>query len=206
VSQRLKGRKSQIWSYFMKSKGFGRTVCILAGMVVAVGAGAPAQTPEHVVFSGTINDFTPATGVGGPWEVRGHWSLIVKGPSGKADFSAALTMERSDQGVILNGGGDLNNPADRMAHTHNITLVNGALTPITNGYEWTGPATITANGTFPPPFGSAIPTLTIDITGGNTVPFSNITLLFGAPASGHFGMAPLHGVVRTQDKGDPDRH
>jgi hypothetical protein len=186
----------------MKSKAFAWTICITAVMALAVGTGALAQTPKHMTFRGTINDFTPATPVSGPWEVRGHWSLMVKGGSGKADFSASLTMERSDLGVMQSGGGDLDNPTDRNAHTHHITLVDGELTSIPNGYQWTGKATITANGMFPPPFGSQLPTLTIDITGGNSVPFSNVTLLFGDPAAGHFGGHPLHGVVRTQDKDD----
>ena len=190
----------------MKSKAFGGTIRIITVMVLAVGAGALAQTPKHITFRGTINDFTPASGVSGPWEVRGHWSLMVKGESGKADFSAALTMERSDLGVMQSGGGNLDNPVDRNAHTHHITLVDGEFSRTSTGYEWTGTATITANGAFPPPFGSDLPTLTIDITGGNSVPFSNITLLFGAPAAGHFGTAPLHGVVRTQDRDDGDGH
>jgi hypothetical protein len=163
-------------------------------------------------FRGTINDFTPAS-TGGPWEVRGHWSLVVKGKYGradKADFSAALTMERSDLGVVQNGGGDLNNPMDRMAHTHHITLVNGEVTAIPGGIEVTGLATITANGVFPPPFGSDLPTLTIDITGGSgpdSVTFSNVSLLFGDPGAGHFGTQPLHGVVvRSSERGDGARH
>lgn len=190
----------------MKSKAFAWTIRIIAVMVLAVGTVVLAQTPKCVTFRGTINDYTPATPVGGPWEVRGHWSLVVKGDSGKADFSAALTMERSDQGVIQSGGDNFNNPMDRMAHTHHITLVDGVLSSIPGGYQWTGKATITANGVFPPPFGSTLPTLTIDITGGNTVPFSNITLAFTDPAAGHFGANPLHGVVRTQDEDEGDRH
>jgi hypothetical protein len=104
----------------------------------------------------------------------------------------------------------LNNPMDRMAHTHHITLVNGEVTDIPGGIEVTGPATITANGVFPPPFGSDLPTLTIDITGGsgeNSVTFSNVSLLFGDPGAGHFGAKPLHGVVvRTADKSGAAGH
>ncbi len=153
-----------------------------------------------------INDFTPASTVspGGPWEVRGDWSLVIRGRYGrsdcKADFSAALTMERSDLGVVQNGGGDLDNPMGRMQHTHHITLTDGEVTSIPGGIQVTGLATVTANGAFPPPFGSTPPTLTIEITGGtgeNSITFSNITLQFGLPAAGHFGTQPLHGVVRS---------
>jgi hypothetical protein len=176
----------------------------MIAVLVALGTGAVAQTPEHMKFRGVINDFTPASTVapGGPWEVRGPWSLVMKGRYGradcKADFSAALTMERSDLGVIKSGGGDLDNATGRMQHTHHITLADGEVTVIPGGIQVTGSAVITANGIFPPPFGSDYPTLTIEITGGtgeNSVAFSNVTLLFGKPAAGHFGTAPLHGVV-----------
>jgi hypothetical protein len=174
-------------------------------MVLAVGAGALAQTPRQITLHGVMNDFTPATPVAGPWEVRGPWSLVVKGRSGKASFSAALTMERSDAGVAQNGGGDLNNPVDRFAHTHHITMLDGEVTPTANGFQVTGSAAITKDGAWPPPFGSSLPTLTIEITGGageNSIAYSNIAVAFGEPASGHFGLAPLHGVVRSVVRGE----
>ena len=43
-------------------------------------------------------------------------------------------------------------------------MVDGEVTLIPNGIEVTGPAAITANGVYPPPFGTGS-TLTIDITG-----------------------------------------
>jgi hypothetical protein len=180
----------------MKSINFARTIAIIAAMVLAAGTNALAQTPKHLYFGGTINDYTPASDAG-PYEVRGHWSLWVD-ESGKADFAADVTMERSDMGVLQNGSSDLNNPTVRNAHTHHIMLRGGTVTALPNGsgFQVIGPAKITANGAFPPPFGPVLPTLTIQITGGNTVPLSNITVLFGAPAAGHFGMYPLHGVVR----------
>jgi len=141
----------------------------------------------------------------------GSWSLVVKCKHGKgvcsADFSAALTMERSDEGITENGHGDFNgdNPADRMAHTHHITLADGQVTTITGGIEIKGPAMVSGNGAFPPPFqtNKDLSALTIDITGGNAVDFSNIALTFGDQAAGHFGTLPLHGVVRgSSDKSD----
>ncbi len=199
----------------MKSKVFPGAVRTIAVLVLTVGTSALAQAPNHVKFRGVINDFTPAS-TGGPWEVRGPWSLVLKGKYGrgdcKADFSAALTMERSDEGIIENGHSDFNgdNPMDRMQHTHHITLVDAEVTTIPGGIQVKGLARITANGTFPPPFGAVLPTLMIEITGGtgeNSVAFSNITLLFGEPAAGHFGTKPLHGVVaRTSEKDDADRH
>lgn len=188
----------------MKSKVFPRATRIIAALALLTGTGMLAEAPEKTTFRGVINDFTPAS-TGGPWEVRGTWSLVVKGKHGnsdsKADFSAALTMERSDEGIIENGHGDFNgtSPADRMAHTHHITLVDGQVTPITGGIEIKGSAMVTGNGSFPAPFqtNTDLSALTIDIRGGNTVTFSNIALTFGDQAAGHFGTQPLHGVVRS---------
>jgi hypothetical protein len=188
----------------MKSKAFRWVLSTIAVLVLAAATSARGENHKYVTFSGTINDYTPQTNdspslpsVAGPWEVRGHWTLVVEVNSGNADFSAELTMERSDQGVSASGGGDFDVPANRNAHTHHIHLVNGKVTFITGGFQVAGPATITANGKFPPPFGSALPTLTIQITGANAVPFSNISVAFGTPADTHFGSAPLHGVVRS---------
>ena len=193
----------------IKAIGWGRNIIAVLGL--AAGTVALAQLPQRALFQGTLNDYTPAGApVSGPWEVRGHWSLDVNGRTNKADFSAALTMERSDQGAIANaptppsGTNPLDNPALRSAHTHHITLLNGKIARITNGFTVTGPATITKDGVFPPPFGPVLPTLTITITGGapnvkGDVVFSNITVAFGPPGDMHFGMNPLHGVIRTVD-------
>jgi hypothetical protein len=175
----------------MKNKGFW--LAQIGVIVLAVSIGAMAQAPTSVNLSGVINDYTPAN-VAGPWEVRGTWSLSVKG-TGTASFSAALTMEHSDQGVLLSGGGDLNSPAARSAHTHHLTLVNGTVTPSAGGFRVTGPATITANGKFPPPFGTSS-TLQIDVVGGNSIAFSNVKITFGGDAANHFGSQPVNGVVQ----------
>ena len=202
----------------MKRKTLVSAVSVVAVLVLAVGAGALAQTPKHMKFAGTLNDYTPAVGTGttsisGPWEVRGHWSMKLKGESGKADFSAELTMERSDQGVILNGKGDFDNnsnstPTPRNPHTHHITLVDGMVTEIPNGFRVTGTAIITGNGAYPPPFGEPS-SLQIDITGAtgmpNEVAFSNIAVTFQGKAANHFGTHPINGVVRS-DKGDAAGH
>jgi hypothetical protein len=209
----------------MKRKTFVSTVSVVTVLVLAAGAGALAQPSKHMKFAGTLNDYTPAVGTGttsisGPWEVRGHWSMKLKGESGKADFSAELTMERSDQGVILNGKGDFDNssnsnPTPRNAHTHHITLSDGMVTEIPNGFRVTGTAIITGNGAYPtgngaypPPFGEPS-SLQIDITGAtgmpNEVAFSNIAVTFQGKAANHFGTHPINGVVRN-DKGDGDKH
>ncbi len=116
---------------FMKSKAFRWVLPTIAVLVLAAAASARGENPRYVIFSGTINDYTPQTNdspslpsVAVPWEVRGHWTLVVNVNSGNADFSAELTMERSDQGVNASGGGDFDVPANRNAHTHHIHLVD----------------------------------------------------------------------------------
>jgi len=175
-------------------------------LVLAVTLAALAEPSRHVKYSGVLNDFTPQNvppTVSGPWEVRGHWSLTINRDSGKADFSAALTMVRSDAGIASSGDGNLNDPTQRNAHTHHITLQGGQVSAIPNGFRVTGPATITANGKLPPPFGPTS-ALQIDITGGNAVELSNVAVTFQEDAAGHFGTSPLHGVVRTVRNFDKD--
>lgn len=199
----------------MNGKALHWAVRVVAVLVLALGTGVLAQAPVPEHLKGIINDYTPATFVVagvpktlGPWEVRGVWSLKVDEDSDTADFSAALTMEHSDQGVISAGGGNFDNTvASRHAHTHHIT-VHGAVThpdPMhPDSFRVKGPATISGNGNTPAPtdFGP-MTTLQIDITGGTIVRFSNIAITFIGDAASHFGNNPIHGVV-TKSQGDDD--
>jgi hypothetical protein len=154
--------------------------------------------PPPVHFSGVINDYTPSNVTpAGPWEIRGPWTLTLEGASGKADFSATLTMALSDYTRTPSNVDTTSGPTSRMQHTHHITMEDGVVTQITGGFEVSGPVSITKDGS-PAPLTAS--TLVIDITGGTTVEFSNITLTFeggtmGAPK--HFGPQAIHGVVRT---------
>lgn len=177
----------------MKYKGFNWSACF-GIFVVLMGIGVPRAQAQGLSLAGVFNDYTPA-GTSGPWEVRGQWSLKINGESGTANFSAALDMERSDMGVTLTGG-DPNNPMSRNAHTHHVLVSNAAVTRIVNGFRVSGPATITGNGNFPPPFGPNT-TVQIDVIGGNTVTPSNIKLTFIGDAATHFGTQPVNGVVRN---------
>lgn len=159
-------------------------------MVVTVSASALAQVQDSgdraLRLSGLINDHTAQ--LAGAWEIHGQWSMSVSGDSGSANFSAILTMERSDLYVLTTGD------PTRTAHTHHITLANATVAPIAGGFEVTGLADITANGNpapLPPPL-----QLTIDITGGTELPYSNIKITFGGGAANHFGTQALSGVVR----------
>jgi hypothetical protein len=185
-----------------------------------LGAAAQAQNPVH--FSGIINDFTPAHNAAGkatgPWEVRGTWRLDLKGDSGLANFSAALTMEDSDYWLLINPNPPANPdaPATRTPHTHHVSMQGAQVTWLdstnmsdcptssyvpatTTGFMITGPASVTGNGGYPPfaPQGQQSQ-LTVCVTGGTQVAFSNITLQFGSPASGHFGSQPINGAVRVR--------
>jgi hypothetical protein len=65
---------------------------------------------------------------------------------------------------------------------------------------------IAANGN-PAPFeknGSSM--LQVCITGGSNVTYSNMTLVFTGPAATHFGTQPIHGAVRSEEKGDEREH
>ena len=131
----------------------------------------PPDHPSH--FVGILNDFSPSTVKGGPWEVRGKWTLDLHGDS--ADFTAAVTMETSDAGIpnVV----DPTNTATRSAHTHHIvashlslstdTTYCSSYSPPTTGpvIVVTGPAQIITGNGGPapsrpwetPPSGSASP-------------------------------------------------
>ena len=191
-------------------------------LVFAVGVGTLAQGQKPVLFGGIINDFTPVhDGKGnasGPWELHGNWQVHLKGDSGFANFSATLTMEDSDYWLVItpNPPANPDAPATRTPHTHHITMENAQVTWLdstnmgdcptssyvpatTTGFMVNGSAHVTGNGGFPPfaPQGQPSP-LQVCITGGMLEKFSNITLVFGAPASGHFGLQPINGAVRMR--------
>lgn len=175
----------------MNMKTCGCTVLILA-----VATGLVAQTSTPTQFSGVIDDYSPATTVTpvGPWEMHGSWTLTLDG-TGKGDFSAALTMELSDYTRNSSNVDSTSGADSRMQHTHNITIQGGAVAQVaTGGFELTGPASITKDGG-PVPFPAS--TLSVTITGGKNVEFSNITLQFQGGAPVHFGPQLIHGVVSS---------
>jgi hypothetical protein len=192
----------------MKTKTLWWTVSGVAvlALVVAIGALAEPRTPRHL--TGVINDYTPISGGMTAWEVRGPWSLNLNPESTTVDFSAALTMELS----VLGQSTANVSTASLTQHTHHITRKDAAVSfetvettdcpkfsPPTSGSVLvvTGNASITANGGLPPfaPTGEPSP-LTVCVSGGTLVPYANITLQFGLPASNHFGSQAIHGVVR----------
>ena len=73
-------------------------------------------------------------------------------------------------------------PANSPAITGSGVVINGTATNTGNG----GPATFEAKGPS---------TLQVCITGGSQVEFSNVSLVYTGPATGHFGSQAIHGVV-----------
>ena len=175
----------------MRNQGYCWMAQALFVLAACLGLFAQSTT---VKLSGVLNDYTPSNvSPTGPWEVRGDWTLVLKPALSQANFEASLTMVRSDYWVTQNSS-TIDDPSQRVPHTHHVTLIGGTVTSITNGFEVSGVATVTASGN-PPPFGSSIP-IVIDVTGGTNVKYSNIKLTFQSPADGHFGTEPLEGVVR----------
>ena len=197
----------------------GMLVCAVA--VIAVGLVVPCvatqvddTTPK--LLRGIINDYTVATGIGGPWEMHGSWLLKLDKHSGKAEFSAVMTMEHNDYFILANpSSASVDNPASRGAHTHHISMT-GQMTADTGTCPADSPATtvrfvitgqpsITGNGN-PAPFEAKGPSsLQICVSGGEEVEYSNVTLQLSGLATTHFGSQAIHGVVRIPHKsGDRD--
>jgi hypothetical protein len=206
----------------MKRITLASAVRVLSVLVLASGTYALAEDrgPEH--FSGLINDYTSATVSGGPYEMHGQWSMQLHRERGTADFYADMTMSsfgttKTDTGVVVEDP----TQAGVNPHTHHIRLTDVAIntdaadaascppykTPTTVRFQISGPLSLmTGNGnvlkgeTDPP-----TSTLQVCVSGGPLVEYSNITLVFGAPANGHFGMQGVHGDVRKVSH-DSDGH
>jgi hypothetical protein len=207
----------------MKSRTLASTVRVLSLLSLISGTCALAEDfsrPTH--FSGLINDYSPANVKGGPWEMHGQWSLDLRREwrSGEtADFSADMTMSGFVTTVVTtppDGTGTVavQTQAGVNPHTHRIRLTNVVVTPdmtgcpaylpplTTSGFQINGTVSlITGNGSNAP-FETTTPptsTLQVCVTGGSEVTHSNVTLVFGGPATTHFGPQAIHGVVRKAD-------
>ncbi len=182
-------------------------------LLLASVSGAHAQDRWPLRFTGLINDYSPSTVKGGPWEMHGQWTLDLKeerrGEHLTADFIADMTM--SDYGTT-NGAADATK-GGQSPHTHHIKISHATITWNMDGCPVFSPATksgfqinetvsiLTGNGSnalFEP----APPEtkLQVCISGGDetpgSVPFSNMTMVFVGPATAHFGTQAIHGVVR----------
>jgi hypothetical protein len=196
-------------------KSYTLTTAVRLFLLLALVSGGCAFAQDHrpVHFGGLINDYSPATVKGGPWEMHGQWTLDLLDERDReprtADFIVDMTMSdygTTDGAVDATKGGE-------SPHTHHIQLIHAPITWNMDGCPAVSPATkmgfqindtvslITGNGSNAP-FEPTPPTtkLQICITGGDeiagSVTNSNITLVFTGPATMHFGTQAIHGVVR----------
>jgi hypothetical protein len=191
----------------MKRKTLLWTVRVASVAALATATVMLAQDPKPRHLTGVINDYTPISGGTTAWEVSGPWSLRINDETGKASFSASITMGLSVLGQTSANVGTTN----LAQHTHNITMKDATVTYdptdcppnalTTPAYvariKIDGTASVFANGSVAP-FGQ-YSQLQVCIAGGKDtpyVPFSNITLVFADPAATHFGPLPIHGLVQ----------
>jgi hypothetical protein len=201
----------------MKSRTLASAVRVLSLLLVVSGTCALAQESRPVHLIGLINDYSPLDPniKGSPYEMHGQWSMDVNAIRGTADFSADMTM--SDYGTTA---GVLDaTKGGASPHTHHIVLTKVRITwnmtgcptyaaPAPKmGFQLNGTVSLmTGNGNIAP-FETNPPssTLQVCVIGGNDVkyslPNSNITLVFGGPATTHFGQQAIHGVVRATSDG-----
>jgi hypothetical protein len=205
----------------MKNKFCSCGLCIIAIFALASANSTMAWEPCPEHLSGIINDFTPLvlatpTKPATLYEMRGHWSLNVNNRTGKADFSAFMTMELSDYWILFTNS-DATIAGIRGAHTHHIVMTDATVTPEsttcpgdnpanTARFMLTGPANFVSGNGNPAAFEKNGPSmLQVCITGGTEVTYSNMTLVFTGPATTHFGSQAIHGAVRSLEKLDESK-
>jgi hypothetical protein len=196
----------------MKSKILTSALRVVSLLLLVSGSCALAQERWPVHFSGVINDYSPYDPMitGSPYEMHGQWSLDLH-ERGTADFVADMTMSGygMTNGVLDATKGGMG------AHTHHVKLTNikvmwgivgcpqYGINPVTGGFQISGTVSlITGNGTTAPfdPTSPPVSTLHVCVTGGNEIPYANVTMMFGGPAAvKHFGSQPIHGVVRKPE-------
>lgn len=192
-------------------------LAMLATGVIGLPRAHANEPRSAAIFSGLLNDYTPAAAAGTPYEMHGKWTLDLS-EHGAATFSAEMTMETADF-----ANPDPSDPTKLSPHTHHISVTDGVIhndptdpinwktrcpplkPPVAGGFVVTGTAYVTANGGNAP-FGNPSP-VTICVLGGAHNPavtgtqafveFSNLTLTFGmgSRASTHFGTQAINGVV-----------
>src|SRR5262249_31319641 len=95
------------------------------GLLAAAGLGtivtaAAHDEPQPANFHGLINDYTPATVAGGPYEMHGKWQLELNERRGTATFAAEMSMETAD----FANPAAATNPGALGPHTHHISMTH----------------------------------------------------------------------------------
>jgi hypothetical protein len=196
----------------MKSKTLTSVIRALSLLLLVSATCALAQEWRPVHLTGLINDYSPLDPKikGSPYEMHGQWSMDVYPERSTADFSADMTMSGygTTAGVLDGTKGGVG------SHTHHIKLTKVKITwdmtgcptystsPPKMGFQLNGPVSLMTGNGNNAPFETNPPssTLQVCVTGGDDVKYSlpnaNVTLVFGGPATTHFGTQALHGVVR----------
>jgi hypothetical protein len=196
----------------MKPKNLTSLARALSLLVLVSATCALAQQRWPMHLTGLLNDYSPSTVSGGPWEMHGQWSMDVYPQWDTADFYADMTM--SGYGTTSAGAPDATQGGAKP-HTHHIALTKARITwdtigcptyaaPVpTVGFQINGTVSlVTGNGQHPT-FDPATPptsTLQICVSGGTLVTNANITLVWGGGATMHFGTQAIHGVVRKTEE------
>jgi hypothetical protein len=201
-------------AFQMKNTALKRIARDMTILAAATGIGALTSSlagertppiPTH--YAGLISDYTTSTVKNGPYQIHGKWRLDVDPRRETNHFTAELNMETSDIGITAASAVDPT--LSRGAHTHHLLMTDGkfgtdlsicpafvpALPAAVGGFTITGQVYITVNGGSTP---FANPSsMTLCVLGGTLVQFSNLTLQLDpkAPAAGHFGSFPIHGVI-----------
>lgn len=155
------------------------TVAVLAFLAQS-GRDLAAQTGEgspQWKFHGTINDYIDPTSPVGAWHMTGTWSVHIKGPSGKATFTASIAMIRPGTGV--------------SPHTHHVLLEDATVTTTDTGWIIQGTPAMTSQGASA--FGGS--TVRVELTGDAALLPSHVKFSFQGGAADHFTSAPIDGVV-----------
>ena len=182
------------------------TTRVVSLLLLAASTSVFAQERGPVHLLGLINDYTPSDVKGGPYEMHGQWALDVDAKRSTADFTADMTM--SDYGMTTGGAPDATQ-GGQNAHTHHMKLTNMQITwdmtgcpaynpAATQGFRISGTLSLITGNGGPAPFepDPIVSTLQVCVTGGIDVDFANLTMVFGGPATTHFGPQAIHGVVR----------
>ena len=196
----------------MKLKNLTLLVRALSLLVLVSATCALAQQRLPMRLTGLLNDYSPSTVSGGPWEMHGQWSMDVHPEWNTADFYADMTM--SGYGTNSLGAPDATQGGAKP-HTHHIALTKAKITwdmigcptyaaPVpTVGFQISGTVSlVTGNGQIPTfdPTTPPTSTLQVCVSGGTRVTNSNITLVWGGGATMHFGTQAIHGVVRKTEE------
>src|ERR1700742_4599957 len=93
---------------------------VLAGLA---GSAAAHEDPVPSSFRGLINDYTPVSVAGGPYEMHGKWHLELNEYRGVANFTAEMSMQTSQYASAAGQA----NPSALGSHTHHFSMTHATI-------------------------------------------------------------------------------